>query len=242
MVTIEKLGYGIGMVGNMIYMMQQLAPGRSSMTHYAFANSFMNLVLVPTAMISGPLADKLGFSTFFFVVMFASVPSIIAAWRAPFPIREGDTQSGHADDVQITVDDPTRLSESERNTQILAGRASIFAMLSILLFLVVDMNLISYLIEITTTKHDAWGFLTRFIDTITGGRGATGFFALLIASALTKVFFASKTFAISGETIRTGEANGALSYLGNARGAKIATIICGLASCGALWVGARLAF
>ena len=61
MVSLEKFGYGVGMVGNMIYMMQQLAPGRSSMTHYAFANSLMNLVLVPTAMISGPLSEWLGF-------------------------------------------------------------------------------------------------------------------------------------------------------------------------------------
>jgi PAT family beta-lactamase induction signal transducer AmpG len=85
MVSIEKFGYGFGMVGNMIYMMQQLAPGRCTMTHYAFATALMNLVLVPTAMVSGPLAEWLGFSTFFFVVMFASVPSVLAAWRAPVP-------------------------------------------------------------------------------------------------------------------------------------------------------------
>jgi MFS transporter, PAT family, beta-lactamase induction signal transducer AmpG len=60
-------------------MMQQLAPGRSTMTHYAIATSLMNLMLVPTAMISGPLAEAVGFSTVFFIVMFASVPS---AWAA----------------------------------------------------------------------------------------------------------------------------------------------------------------
>ena len=66
MVSLEKFGYGFGMVGNMIYMMQQLAPGRCTMTHYAFATALMNLVLVPTAMVSGPLAEWLGFSMFFF--------------------------------------------------------------------------------------------------------------------------------------------------------------------------------
>ena len=69
----------------MIYMMQQLAPGRSTMTHYAFATALMNLVLVPTNMMSGPLGEWLGFSTYFLVVMVASVPSAWAAWRAPFP-------------------------------------------------------------------------------------------------------------------------------------------------------------
>src|SRR5262249_16313973 len=80
MVSIEKFGYGFGMVGNMIYMMQQLAPGRSTMTHYAFATALMNFTLVPTAMISGPMAEWLGFSTYFLVVMFASVPSVLAAF------------------------------------------------------------------------------------------------------------------------------------------------------------------
>ena len=64
----EKFGYGFGFIGNMVYMMQQLAPGRSTMTHYAFATALMNFVLVPTTMISGPLAEWLGFSTFFLVV------------------------------------------------------------------------------------------------------------------------------------------------------------------------------
>jgi PAT family beta-lactamase induction signal transducer AmpG len=45
----------------------------------------MNLVLVPTQMISGPLADRLGYRVFFLVVVLVSIPSIVAAWLAPFP-------------------------------------------------------------------------------------------------------------------------------------------------------------
>jgi len=45
----------------------------------------MNLVLVPTQMVSGPLADWLGYRTFFLFVLAASIPSIVAAWLAPFP-------------------------------------------------------------------------------------------------------------------------------------------------------------
>ena len=242
MVTIEKFGYGVGMVGNMIYMMQQLAPGRSTMTHYAFANSLMNLVLVPTAMISGPLADRLGFSTFFFLVMFASVPSVLAAWRAPFPLKDDESHATGSMDVLVTVDDPSRLTAGERNTQLLAGRASIFAMFNILMILVVDMNLINYLIEITTSKPDTWGYLSRLLARLFAGGAAGAFYALLIASALVKACFTLRTFQLAGQTIREGQQQGAHTYLGNARGAKIATVVCALVSAIVLVFGARIAF
>ncbi len=96
LVGIEKFGYAFGFVGNMLYMMQQIAPGKYKMTHYAFATSLMNLVLVPTQMVSGPLADKLGYRTFFLFVVVVSIPSIIAAWLAPFPNPQDDEgDDGH---------------------------------------------------------------------------------------------------------------------------------------------------
>jgi MFS transporter, PAT family, beta-lactamase induction signal transducer AmpG len=85
LVCIEKFGYGFGFVANMLYMMQQIAPGRFQMTHYAFATALMNLVLIPTQSASGPLAHVLGYPAFFLVVMLASIPSVAAAWWAPFP-------------------------------------------------------------------------------------------------------------------------------------------------------------
>jgi PAT family beta-lactamase induction signal transducer AmpG len=93
LVSIEKFGYSFGFVGNMLYMMQQLAPGKYKMTHYAFATALMNLVLVPTQMISGPLAQHLGYKSFFVFVLVASIPSIVAAARAPFPnLSSADAQ------------------------------------------------------------------------------------------------------------------------------------------------------
>jgi PAT family beta-lactamase induction signal transducer AmpG len=59
------------------------------MTHYAFATALMNLVLVPTQMVSGPLADHLGYKRFFLFVLVASVPSLVAAARAPFGANAG---------------------------------------------------------------------------------------------------------------------------------------------------------
>ena len=96
LVSAEKLGYSFGFVGNMLYMMQQIAPGKYRMTHYAFATSLMNLVLVPTQMVSGPVADWLGYQSFFLFVLVASIPSIFAAWRAPFPCGDDATEEDDA--------------------------------------------------------------------------------------------------------------------------------------------------
>jgi PAT family beta-lactamase induction signal transducer AmpG len=96
LVSIEKFGYSFGFVGNMLYMMQQIAPGKYKMTHYAYATAFMNLVLVPTQAASGKLADWMGYRPYFIFVAIASIPSIWAAWKAPFPNPkdEDGTESG----------------------------------------------------------------------------------------------------------------------------------------------------
>ena len=92
LVTIEKFGYSFGFVGNMLYMMQQISPGRYHMTHYAFCTALMNLVLVPTQMISGELADWLGYQHYFLFVIVATLPSLLAAKFAPFP-RDPDADA-----------------------------------------------------------------------------------------------------------------------------------------------------
>jgi MFS transporter, PAT family, beta-lactamase induction signal transducer AmpG len=93
LVTIEKFGYSFGFVANMLYMMQQISPGKYHMTHYAFCTALMNLVLIPMQMASGPLADTLGYRAFFVFVLFASIPSLLAAWFAPFPDPERASSS-----------------------------------------------------------------------------------------------------------------------------------------------------
>ncbi|MDQ8207578.1 MFS transporter [Coraliomargarita sp. SDUM461003] len=92
MVVIEKFFYSFGFVANMLYMMQQISPGKYHMTHYAFCTALMNLVLWPTIAVSGYLSDRYGYLTFFVIVMFATVPSFFAAWFAPFP-RSADEAS-----------------------------------------------------------------------------------------------------------------------------------------------------
>jgi PAT family beta-lactamase induction signal transducer AmpG len=224
MVSIEKFGYGFGMVGNMIYMMQQIAPGRCTMTHYAFATALMNLVLVPTAMISGPLAEWLGFSTFFLVVMLASIPSVLAAWRAPFPLRDDETvDTGDINMAMVTIDDPTRLSAPEKAVQALAGRASVYAMLNILTILILD---------------------AKILGSLQGQAAGAGKvqFALLLGVVGLKGFFAWRTYGLAAEAAEAAGASKERNYLGNARGAKIATLICAAVTLCILAFGARMAF
>jgi PAT family beta-lactamase induction signal transducer AmpG len=52
-VTAEKFGFGFGAVGHMIYMMQQLAPGKYKTAHYAIGTALMGFCMMSTGMVSG---------------------------------------------------------------------------------------------------------------------------------------------------------------------------------------------
>jgi PAT family beta-lactamase induction signal transducer AmpG len=90
MVTIEKLGYGFGSVAHILYMMQQIAPGKYRTAHYAFATSLMGIGLMIPSMASGAIQEALGYKQFFLFCLVASIPSVIAAWLAPFHIKDED--------------------------------------------------------------------------------------------------------------------------------------------------------
>ncbi len=83
-VVIEKFFFGFGAVGFMIYLMQQLAPGKYSTTHYAFGTGLMGLCGLLTGVVSGHLQEWLGYVAYFVLVMVATIPSFIATWFAPF--------------------------------------------------------------------------------------------------------------------------------------------------------------
>jgi len=83
-ITIEWFGYGFGFVGITLFMMQQIAPGKYKMAHYAFATSVMNLGFMLPSMISGYISDYLGYKNFFLWVMVATIPSFLVAWFVPF--------------------------------------------------------------------------------------------------------------------------------------------------------------
>ena len=83
-VTVEKLGWGIGAVGHMIYMMQQLAPGPYKTAHYTFATALMGACMMITGAVSGYVQKAVGYQWFFIIVLLAAAPSILATILAPF--------------------------------------------------------------------------------------------------------------------------------------------------------------
>ena len=83
-VTVEYFGYGFGFVGLILFMMQQVAPGKYKMAHYAFASGIMNLGLMIPSMMSGAVSDWLGYKWFFVWVLVATIPAILAAKFVPF--------------------------------------------------------------------------------------------------------------------------------------------------------------
>ncbi len=80
----EYLCYGFGFVGLTLFMMQQVAPGKHSMAHYAFASAIMNLGVMLPGMVSGWLCDLLGYEMFFILALAMSIPSFVMAKIVPF--------------------------------------------------------------------------------------------------------------------------------------------------------------
>lgn len=87
-VAIEYLGYGYGFVGLILFMMQNIAPGKYKMAHYAFGSGLMNLGFMIPSMISGLLSDMLGYKEFFIWVLIATIPAFIVTWLVPLKTEE----------------------------------------------------------------------------------------------------------------------------------------------------------
>jgi len=95
-VVVEKFFFGFGSVGFMIYLMQQLAPGKYTTTHYAFGTGLMGLCGMVTGVISGHLQEMLGYVSYFVFVMVATIPSFLATWFAPFFHDDGSAPAADA--------------------------------------------------------------------------------------------------------------------------------------------------
>lgn len=87
--VLEYFCYGFGFVGLTMFMMQQVAPGKHSMAHYAFASAIMNLGVMLPGMISGWVCDKIGYELFFLVALVMAVPAFVLAWFVPFTHSDG---------------------------------------------------------------------------------------------------------------------------------------------------------
>lgn len=83
-IVMEYFGYGFGFVGLTLFMMQQVAPGKHQMAHYAFASGIMNLGVMLPGMISGYICDKIGYQHFFIMVLICTIPALLITWFVPF--------------------------------------------------------------------------------------------------------------------------------------------------------------
>jgi len=87
-VAIEYFGYGFGFVGLILYIMQQMAPGKYKMAHYAFGSGLTNLGFMLPSMISGFVSDRIGYDYFFIWVLVSTIPAFIISWIVPLPKLE----------------------------------------------------------------------------------------------------------------------------------------------------------
>lgn len=83
-IVMEYFGYGFGFVGLSLFMMQQVAPGKHQMAHYAFASGIMNLGVMLPGSVSGFLSDSWGYKTFFIFILFATIPAFLITYFVPF--------------------------------------------------------------------------------------------------------------------------------------------------------------
>ena len=90
-VAIEYFGYGFGFVGLILFIMQNIAPGKYKMAHYAFGSGLMNLGFMLPSMVSGFVSDFLGYKEFFIWVLVATIPAFVVTWLVPLlPVKEED--------------------------------------------------------------------------------------------------------------------------------------------------------
>lgn len=82
-VAVEYFGYGFGFIGLILFIMQNIAPGKYKMAHYAFGSGLMNLGFIIPSMISGFVSDFLGYKEFFIWVLVSTIPAFLVTWFVP---------------------------------------------------------------------------------------------------------------------------------------------------------------
>lgn len=82
-ISVEHFGYGFGFIGLILFIMQQLAPGRYQMAHYAFGSALTYLGYTLASMISGAISDALGYQQFFLWVLVSTIPAFVVSWLVP---------------------------------------------------------------------------------------------------------------------------------------------------------------
>ncbi|TAE09690.1 MAG: MFS transporter [Bacteroidetes bacterium] len=82
-VSIEHFGYGFGFIGIILFIMQQIAPGKYQMAHYAFGSAITYFGYTLASMVSGLVSDYLGYKQFFIWVLIATIPAFMVTSFVP---------------------------------------------------------------------------------------------------------------------------------------------------------------
>lgn len=82
-VALEQFGYGFGFTAYMLYMIYVAGEGEHKTAHYAICTGLMALGMMVPGMFSGWLQEIIGYRHFFIWVVFATIPSFIAAYFIP---------------------------------------------------------------------------------------------------------------------------------------------------------------
>lgn len=82
-ISVEHFGYGFGFIGIILFIMQQIAPGRYQMAHYAFGSAITYFGYTLASMISGSISDYLGYANFFIWVLVSTLPAFTVSWLVP---------------------------------------------------------------------------------------------------------------------------------------------------------------
>jgi PAT family beta-lactamase induction signal transducer AmpG len=82
-VGVEYFGYGFGFVGLILFIMQNIAPGKYKMAHYAFGSGLTSLGFIIPSMISGFVSDYLGYKEFFIWVLISTIPAFLITGLVP---------------------------------------------------------------------------------------------------------------------------------------------------------------
>ena len=75
-VAIEQFGYGFGFTAYMLYLIY-FSQGEHKTAHYSICTGFMALGMMIPGMISGYLQEMMGYTSFFTLVMIATIPTLL---------------------------------------------------------------------------------------------------------------------------------------------------------------------
>lgn len=89
----ETFGYGFGFTAYMLYMLYIAGSGEHKTSHFALCTGFMALGMMLPGMISGDLAEALGWTWFFILVCIATIPGFIMLAFIPLEDEFGRRQS-----------------------------------------------------------------------------------------------------------------------------------------------------